>query len=282
MMKTLDTQRIGFLGAGSIAEAMLSGICNKQLIEPARMAVTNYQDAERLLALQDRFGVRPCLTNPALIEVSDTIILAIKPKDAKDVCMGLRGLITREHLVISVVAGVSTSLIQSWLDVDCPIIRTMPNTSSAIGLSATGMTAGEHATEEHLALASEIFSSIGTVYIVPETEMDIITGLSGSGPAYVYYLVEAMVEAGTRAGLSAEMSRQLTLQTVLGAAHMLQHAEDPPAVLRRKVTSPGGTTQAGLEVLESYRFQEGMVAAILRAAERAREMGQEHENAPTT
>ncbi|MBU8713927.1 MULTISPECIES: pyrroline-5-carboxylate reductase [Brevibacillus] len=268
--------RIGFLGAGSIVEAMLSGILKKGLIQAERMTVTNRNNLERLEELATAYGVSTSTDKFAVARTSDILILAIKPKDAGEALMELRGKVSPHQLIISVVAGVSTSLIGEWLGVDCPIIRTMPNTSSAVGLSATGMSANAFVQPEQLTLATRLFEAIGTVYEVAEEELDIITGLSGSGPAYIYYLVEAMMGAGATAGLDREMARQLTLQTVIGAATMLLETRAEPALLRKQVTSPGGTTQAGLAVLESYQFQEAVTAAILRATERSREMGAEY------
>ncbi|MFD2370458.1 pyrroline-5-carboxylate reductase [Brevibacillus sp. GCM10020057] len=268
--------RIGFLGAGSIVEAMLAGILKKQLVAPDQICVTNRSNSERLALLAQTYGVRTTHDKWEVARSSDILILAMKPKDSAEALKELAGSVKSSQLVISVIAGVSTSLIGEWLGVDCPIIRTMPNTSSAVGLSATGLAANEFASKEQLALATRLFEAIGTVYTVAEEELDIITGLSGSGPAYIYYLVEAMMGAGATAGLDREMARQLTLQTVLGAAHMLMETREEPALLRKKVTSPGGTTQAGLEVLESYQFQKAVKSAILRATERSREMGAQY------
>ncbi|WP_139490522.1 pyrroline-5-carboxylate reductase [Brevibacillus dissolubilis] len=268
--------RVGFLGAGSIVEAILAGIINKELLSADQVLITNRSDDERLHKLATDYGVQTLRDKTQLIEQSDLLILAMKPKDAQEACLDLRGLVRPDQLVISVIAGVPTQAISEWLSVDCPIVRTMPNTSSAVGLSATGIAAGRFADEGHLALASCLFEAIGSVYAVPETELDIITGLSGSGPAYFYYFVEAMQGAGREAGLSSEMARELTIQTILGAAHMLRHTQEEPEILRRKVTSPGGTTQAGLEVLESFDVKHALTAAVLRAAERAKELGSQY------
>ncbi|HZG81875.1 MAG TPA: pyrroline-5-carboxylate reductase [Brevibacillus sp.] len=268
--------QIGFLGAGSIVEAMLSGIIKKGLVSPKQILVSNRNNQERLDQLTRAFSVQVTQDKHALVQSCDILILAMKPKDAAEALMELRGAVRPGQLVISVIAGVATSLIEEWLGVECSIIRTMPNTSSAIGLSATGLACNRFVTEAQLQLATRLFESIGTVFTVAEEELDIVTGLSGSGPAYIYYLVEAMVGAGTKAGLPRETARQLTLQTLLGAAHMLLDTSEEPALLRKKVTSPGGTTQAGLEVLESYQFQEAVSSAILRATERSRELGAQY------
>jgi len=269
----LSALRIGILGAGSIAEAMLTGICKQRLLPPHQIMVTNRSNDQRLAWLAERFGVLAVRHLRELVEHSDILILAMKPKDVAEACLGLRGMVRPRHLVISVIAGVSTERISEWLGVEGPVIRTMPNTSSAIGLSATGLAAGKLADDTHMQLATRLFEAIGSVYTVSEDELDIITGLSGSGPAYIYYLVEAMEGAGEQAGLPRQMARQLIVQTLIGAAHMLLQTHEEPATLRRKVTSPGGTTQAGLEVLESFQFQEAIASAVLRAAERARELG---------
>lgn len=269
--------RIGFLGAGSIVEAMLAGILKKGLISPDRIFVTNRNNQERLDQLSEAYGVRAILDKWEVIQSVDILILAMKPKDAGEALRELRGTVHQNQLVISVIAGVSTSLIGEWLGIDCPIIRTMPNTSSAVGLSATGLAANRFVSQEQLQLATKLFEAIGTVYPVAEEDLDIVTGLSGSGPAYIYYLVEAMMGAGATAGLDREMARQLTLQTVIGAAQMLMDTREDPALLRKKVTSPGGTTQAGLEVLEAYHFQQAVTTAILRATERSREMGAQYQ-----
>ncbi|MGD8190834.1 pyrroline-5-carboxylate reductase [Brevibacillus ginsengisoli] len=269
----LRNVRIGFLGAGSIVEAMLKGIIQRRLLPLEQILVTNRSNDEQLDKLSTAYEIQTTRDIEKLLSQSDILILAMKPKDAHEACLALRGLVNERHLVISVIAGIATELLGEWLDTSCPIVRTMPNTSSAVGLSATGVSQGVHSTTEHLALASTLFESIGAVYAVPEEELDIVTGLSGSGPAYIYYLVEAMEGAGANAGLSPLMARQLTLQTLLGAAQMLLHSSEEPAVLRQKVTSPGGTTQAGLEVLDHYGVKQAFSSAVLRATERSRELG---------
>ncbi|MGC5328151.1 pyrroline-5-carboxylate reductase [Brevibacillus sp. SYSU BS000544] len=270
---SLQDMRIGFLGAGSIVEAILNGIIKNNLLSADRIVVTNRSNDDQLQKLTNQYMIHATRDSESLVKNCDVLILAMKPKDAQEACLSLRGLVDEHHLIVSVIAGISTTLINEWLGVNCPVIRTMPNTSSAVGLSATGIAKGNFACAHHLTLASQLFESIGSVYSVVEDELDIVTGLSGSGPAYIYYLVEAMEGAGTMAGLTPTMARQLTVQTLLGAAQMLMHTNEEPAVLRHKVTSPGGTTQAGLEVLENFEVKRAFFSAILRATERARELG---------
>jgi len=156
---------------------------------------------------------------------------------------------------------------------EIPVIRAMPSTSCTIGLSATALCAGKWAKPADMEAARYLFSAIGSAVIVDEEAMDSVTALSGSGPAYIYFMVEALERAGVEAGLSKEISRELTLQTLLGAAHMLMETREEPAELRRKVTSPGGTTMAGLEELKRRRFDEAIKSAVLRAKSRSRELG---------
>ncbi|MGO0063179.1 pyrroline-5-carboxylate reductase [Brevibacillus fluminis] len=273
LAQAFHTKTISFLGAGSVVEAIIGGVLRNELVPASQIYITNRSDQERLQSLSDTFGVQIERDKKALIEKADILVLAIKPKDVAEACQSLRGLVRKDQLVISVIAGVSTDFLREWLGVECAIIRTMPNTSSAIGLSTTGMSRGRFADEEDLATAKHLFEAIGTVYALPEEELDIITGLSGSGPAYIYYMIEAMEKAGVEAGLKPEIARRLTVETVLGAAQMLLTTNAEPALLRKKITSPNGTTQAGLEVLDSFSFQEAVVSAVLRATERSRELG---------
>jgi pyrroline-5-carboxylate reductase len=176
-------------------------------------------------------------------------------------------------LLISLIAGLSIQTIEALLDLPFPIARSMPNTSSSIGLGSTGLTFSESTGLNQQKLAIDIFASVGEVFVVEEAQIDILTGLSGCGPAYVYYLMEAMISSGIQGGLSAEMARDLTVQTVLGAASMVKATETAPAVLRKKVTSPNGATQAAMETMDRFHFTEAVEKAVLRASERANELG---------
>lgn len=265
-------KRIGFLGAGSMAEAIIAGILNKKLVTNEQLIVSNKSDQHKLQRLQTEYRIAATRDQEALARESDIIILAMKPKDVADI-QTIKGALDHRPLIISVLAGISTDCISDLLNADVPVIRTMPNTSSAVGYSATGLSAGKHAKEEHIAMASAIFGAIGKVVCVEEEQLNIVTGLSGSGPAFIYYMVEAMEEAGIQAGLDAETSRELTYQTLMGAAQMLHQTGEEPSELRRKIMSPGGTTVAGLDVLSSRQFQESLKEAVHRAAARAKELG---------
>jgi pyrroline-5-carboxylate reductase len=270
----LADKKVCFVGAGAMAEAVLAGMLNNRIIKPGAVSVTNRSDRFRLDELVYNFGVvADAELKDQSIRQADILILAMKPKDVGAALEDIRVYTHSNQLVISVIAGITTAFISQGLGHDAPVIRTMPNTSAAIGLSATGICRGKTATDEHVELTRYIFEAIGTVELVGEDQLDAITALAGSGPAYIYYLVEAMQEGASQVGLADETSKRLILQTLLGAVHMLQETGEAPSSLREKVTSPGGTTQAGLDVLRSYRFDEAVKSCIMRARDRSKELG---------
>lgn len=270
----LSDKKICFLGAGAMAEAVLAGMLNKRIVKPGAVSVTNRSDRFRLDQLVYNFGIVADMDQKEKsIREADILILAMKPKDIDTAVGEIKHLTHPGQLMISVLAGISTAYISNLLGHSAPVIRTMPNTSAIVGMSATGICQGETATEEHLAIAQQIFESMGLVVVVEESQLDAVTGLSGSGPAYIYYLVESMMAGAIQAGLEEKTARDLTLQTLIGAAQMLKETGEDPAVLREKVTSPNGTTQAGLDVLRSQQFEKAIISCILRATERSKELG---------
>jgi pyrroline-5-carboxylate reductase len=276
MSNTLRDARIAFAGAGSMAEAIFRGLIENNVADPGRISVINRSDNEKLERLHARYGVQvsadPNVKNE-MIAQADIVVLAMKPKDVETSFRALKHVIHKRQLIVSVIAGLSIAKIEALLETDAPIVRTMPNTSSTIGLGATGMAFSANVTAEQKRLALSMFEAVGIVSVVEERLLDIVTGVSGSGPAYVYYFMEAMTKAAVEGGLSEEEARRLTLQTVLGAARMVELTQEDPAELRRKVTSPNGSTQAAIETLDRHQFCEGIVRAVFRSAERAREMG---------
>jgi pyrroline-5-carboxylate reductase len=233
--------------------------------------VTNKSNDDRLARLGREWPVRTTRDKGLLVTESDVLILAVKPHDMSTVLSEIAPHAAARHLVVSVAAGTSIETIERGLG-GVPVIRAMPNTSTAVRASATALAAGRHATPDHLSIARALFEAVGWVGVVPEPLLDVVTAVSGSGPAYVYALAEAMVKSGERAGLPPDLARILVAQTVFGAGKMLTETGDGPEALRERVTSPGGTTMAGLEALEQGGLRAAVDAAVTRAAHRAREL----------
>lgn len=270
---------IGFIGAGNMADAMIRGIVGQHVLPADAIWATNRSNRERLYGLAARYAVRVTPTKPPLLDASQVLILAVKPKDVREVLDEITGRVRPEQLVISVAAGIPLNMIERALP-GISVIRAMPNTSAAVQASATALAPGTLTTDEDLHVATEIFQAVGDTITVTEDVLDVVTGLSGSGPAYVYRLTEAMIHAGTELGLPVDLARRLAVQTLIGAARMLAESAEDPAELRRRVTSPGGTTMAALRVLEDRGFAQAVRDAVHRAAERARELAKEHAAVP--
>ncbi len=273
----LKTKKIAFLGAGSMAEAMIAGIVDSGLISPSQVIVTNKSNSLRLDELERKYGIKGLHRNDIPFDEMDLIILAMKPKDAENVLTSLKHELNQDHLILSVLAGISTSFMENHLPSGQQVIRVMPNTSSMIGESATAMSPGTHTTQNNTKLAKELLECIGKVFMITEDQMDIFTGLAGSGPAYFYYLMEHMEQAGVEGSLDMETTREIIAQTVLGAARMIMEQYEDPGVLRENVTSPNGTTAAGLDALSRNGGGKAIAAAVLSAAKRSREISSDLE-----
>lgn len=281
---TVSDLKLFFYGAGSMAEAIVRGLLSGGLTRPEQIVMANRSNAERLAELESRYGVKTAGSDEARahsLAEADVIFLGMKPKDAENALRSLAGSLREGRLIISVIAGLSTGTIARLLGRELPIVRTMPNTSSTIGLGATGICFNGSVSDEQRRLALEMFGAVGITAVVEEPLIDAVTAVSGSGPAYIYYVIEAMVDAAVGLGLPEAEARELTVQTVLGAASMVKTTGEHPAELRRKVTSPGGTTQAALETLEQLGFKNALTQAMRRAAERAGEMGAQLERSAT-
>lgn len=275
--KTLSETSILFLGAGNMAEALVRGLCESRAANPDRICVLNAADAEKRDRLAKRYGVRTGSVWSDLADEArraDWIVLAMKPKDVGRALSDLVPHVSDEHLIVSVVAGLSIGAIQRAVG-RRPVVRTMPNTSSTIGLGATAVAFSPEVTQQQAQLVLELFHTVGLVETVAEPLLDAVTALSGSGPAYVYLLMEAMATEAAAQGLDPESALRLAAQTALGAAEMVRKTGEHPAELRRRVTSPNGTTQAALETLDRLGFVSAVREAMLRASERSREIGLE-------
>ncbi|CAM2794711.1 pyrroline-5-carboxylate reductase [Paenibacillus sediminis] len=280
--KALIEQNVCFYGAGSMAEAIVQGLISRSVILSGQISMLNNSNNDRLKQLEDRYGVRTANDPNKKIEIlskSQIIVLAMKPKDAAEAIRLLSPILSEDQLLVSVIAGLTIETMQSLLGRKQPIARTMPNTSSTIGLGATGISFSKETTEEQQRIVRTMFEAVGTVSIIEEDKIEILTGVSGSGPAYIYYFMEAMIEAGVEGGLTPEQAKELTVQTVLGAARMVAQTGENPADLRAKVTSPNGSTQAAIEVMAKGNVFNTIKAAVFRCAERSKEMGAELEEA---
>lgn len=264
-----------FIGAGNISESIIKGLLSTEQIRPGEIWVTNRSNTDRLQFLRQYYGIIPVFEKKIAASKADVIVLAIKPQDVFEALEELKGHITEKTMIISVLAGITTSLIEQTLDIKVPVVRAMPNTSAAVLESATGLSAGCYVSAEQLKLAETIFNIVGEVVVLDEELLDAVTGLSGSGPAYIYYLVEAMEKAGETTGIPRELARPLVLKTLIGAARMLIETGEKPEVLRKQVTSPNGTTMAGLMELEQRGFQQAIKNAIVSATNRSKELGRQ-------
>lgn len=272
-----DSMTIGFLGAGNMAEAILRGLIARGT-DPGRLAIADVR-AERTTALAEELKVTVAADNAALLRQSETVILGVKPQNAGDLLRALRGEARPEQLFVSILAGTRAETLEALLAHEgcrAPrVVRVMPNTPALLGAGASAISTGTHATQEDAALARTIFEAVGVAEILPETQMDAVTGLTGSGPAYFFRMIEAMIEAGVAQGLAREQAARLVKQTALGAARMAVESGEEPAELRRRVTSPGGTTAAGLAVLEEENFVDLILRTVDAATKRSAELGRQ-------
>lgn len=266
------TQRIAFIGAGNMANALIRALVRSSVV-PAAQIIAADPDTERLAALKSELGIRVLGDNREAAREADIVVLATKPQIFPKLLPELSEAVSDETLVISIAAGISTQVIEQALPAGVRVIRTMPNTPALVGAGATAIAAGTHATSEDLSTAQTLFQSVGTVVKLAETDIDAVTGLSGSGPAYVFAMVEALRDAGVDVGLSEETAAKLAAQTVYGAAKLLVESGESPEALREKVTSPGGTTAAGLQALSKADFAQAVLAAIRAATARSLELG---------
>lgn len=266
--------KIAFIGAGSMAEALIAGIIKSKVLESTQIVVTNRANEVRLKDLSNLYNVQTTLDTKIAVESADAIFLAMKPKDVSVALAEIKAFLSDEQVIISVLAGIPTQFITEELGLNLSVIRAMPNTSATIGYSATALTGGSFVRQEQMNLVTELFETVGTVTIIDDEEMmHVVTAISGSGPAYFYYVVEAMEEAAQKGGLDPQDAKDLIYQTILGAAQMLQQAEEDPATLRKRITSPGGTTESGIKALDKHEVNKAFEAAVKQAAERSEELG---------
>jgi pyrroline-5-carboxylate reductase len=272
MLMALD-QKIGFIGAGNMATALIKGLIESGVYDKSRLLASD-RDEEKLKNLADRFSVNVCASNVGVVRESSTVVLCIKPQNMRAVLEEVRGEVRDDHLLVSIAAGVPLSLIRQEIGREVATIRVMPNTPALVLHGMSALARGSRATEEQMALAKKIFSAVGETVEVEESMMDAVTALSGSGPGYLFRMMECFVEAGVAVGLEKEVSRRLVVQTFLGAAHLAKNSRTPLSGLREMVTSPGGTTQAGLAAFDRLGLERIVLSAVQAAHRRSVELGQ--------
>jgi pyrroline-5-carboxylate reductase len=263
---------IGFLGAGQMATALAKGWSAAGLLDAARSRASD-PSAEARSAFEAGTGLKAAASNRDVANGADALVLAVKPQVMTGVLADVKPAVTPKHLVVSIAAGWTVEALAAGLPSGTRIVRVMPNTPCLVGASAAAYSAGPSATAEDKATVQRLLRAVGTAVEVPEHLLDAVTGLSGSGPAYVFVLIEALADGGVKAGLPRNVAQALAAQTVFGAAKMVLETGRHPAELKDAVASPAGTTVAGLAVLERSGFRAAAIDAVVAAAERAKELG---------
>lgn len=270
--------QIAFIGGGNMATSIIGGLIKQGEANPELVHVSD-PNAEQVAQLSEQFGIQGHNDNQQAIANADVVIMAVKPQVMKAVLEPLKATLSaRQPMLISIAAGISLDSLAQWSGCDA-IVRCMPNTPSLLGLGATGLFATEQVSLDQRNIADSLLRAVGiSVWVQSEAEIDAVTAVSGSGPAYYFLLMEAMVEAGKKLGLSEETATQLTLQTALGAGKMAMESDVNPAELRRRVTSPGGTTERAIQTFEAAHLRDIVEAALQSANDRAGELSQELAN----
>jgi len=268
----LEGKRLGFVGAGNMATAMIRGMLAAHLATPNQILISDV-DGRKIEKLVVGHGVVACANNLDLVKRCDLVVLAVKPQVMSQVLAEIAPVVRDDQCLLSIAAGVTLSRLEGALGPRARIIRVMPNTSALIGAGAAGVARGRVATDEDVALARAIFEAVGIAIVLDEKHLDAVTAVSGSGPAYLFLFVEALFEAAGQVGLEREVGERLVRQTILGAARMVVETGQSPARLREAVTSPGGTTAAALTVLREGGFTDLVVRAVERARARSIELG---------
>jgi pyrroline-5-carboxylate reductase len=263
---------IGFLGAGRMATALAQGFVKAGLVKPGQIFAHDVFPAANK-AFGAATGARICVSNEAVLQAASVIFLAVKPQQAAEVLAEIQPRFTPRHLLISIAAGVTLARMESALPAKARVVRVMPNTPALVGASASGFACGKAATKSDAALAQRLLAAVGVAVEVKESLLDAVTGLSGSGPAYVYQFIEALSDGGVASGLPRDLATKLAAQTVLGAAKMVIETGEHPGALKDAVTSPGGTTIEGIHELEKGKLRATVMNAVRAATEKSKKLG---------
>lgn len=267
-----EDKSIGFIGGGNMGEAMIRGLLAASLFSTDRISVHDVSQA-RMAYLGKEFGIRTPGTIAEVAQGNGIILLAVKPQVMPSVLDELRPHVSRTTLIVSIAAGIPISLIESRLTEGTPVIRVMPNTPALVQKGASALARGKAVTAEHMEMGLALFRAVGKAVEVEEKLMDTVTGLSGSGPAYVLLVIEALIDAAVLMGMSRQAARELVVPTVAGTASLLEELGKHPAELKDMITSPGGTTIVGLKVLETYAVRSALMEAVEAASKRSAELG---------
>jgi pyrroline-5-carboxylate reductase len=264
-------KRLGFLGFGNMGRAVAGGLIERQTMRPEQLFAFDVEEEKRAAA--EAMGMQTVSAAERLAKTCDALLIAVKPQNAVEALEPLAGNLDARVLVISICAGLSTAFFQKQLGDGMRVVRVMPNTPALVGAGAAAIAPSGNCTQEDVDLATAVFESVGLVQVVPESAMDAVTALSGSGPAYFFYMVECLVRAAESEGLTEEQATELAKQTALGAGRLLVESGESAGVLRERVTSKGGTTEAALRVFRENGFEEVIRAGVAAAASRSRELG---------
>ena len=275
----LTNKKIGFIGGGNMGQALIKGILKRGIANPRDIIISDL-DKNKLQVISCELQVAVAEDNREVIEKANIIILAVKPKDVESVLKEISDYLQvlsasgdSPKLIISIAAGITTRYIEEHLGEDIPVVRVMPNTPALIGAGIAAISRGRFAGEEEERIAEELFLGVGKTVKVREELMDAVTGLSGSGPAYVFAVMESLVEAGMKEGLSPDLAQRLVSQTVLGAVKMVMETGEKLSTLREMVTSPGGTTEAALRIFEERNLKNILAEGVGAAVRKSEEMG---------
>jgi pyrroline-5-carboxylate reductase len=271
-MAMLQNKRVGFIGSGNMGEALVNGLLHGHLCRPEQIVCSDIRP-EKLKVVRERYGVRGTSHNTEVVKQSDIILLAVKPQIMKPVVEEITKYLDLSKLIISIAAGVTLDAIESCAKKELKLIRVMSNICVSVREGVSAIAAGRHAQKEDLMMAKTIFDSVGKSLFIDEYLLDAVTGLSGSGPAYIFLIIDALADAGVKVGLSRDDALILSSQTVLGAAKMLIETGEHPGKLKDLVTSPGGTAIAGLHTLEEGGLRTTLINAVEVATQRSEALG---------
>lgn len=262
-------ERIAFLGAGNMAEAILGGLLAGDLVQASQVVASDVSE-ERRNYLAVEYGIEVVEDNAVAVRGADVVILAVKPQQVPDALAAIRESFSADQLLISICAGLTTAALESW--VPARVVRVMPNLPALVRRAVSALCGGERATAADLDVTEVLFTAAGTVVRLPESQMNEVTALSGSGPGYVFAFIEAMVAAAVQMGIDPASAREMAVETVRGAAELAADTGEDPAELRRRVSSKGGTTLAGLAAMEAGGLSEAVAAGMKAARDRAAEL----------